>query len=72
MSDDLEALRKKIELMRELGVLEADGIKLGAAPPPPKKEETKEEMLARLQREQQRIHDTMFAASPTKPKLRPV
>ena len=40
MSSELDDLRKKIELMRELGVTEADGIKLGAPPAPPKREET--------------------------------
>lgn len=69
---EIDDLRKKIELMRELGVTEADGIKLGPPPAPPKKEETREEMLHRLEREAQRQHDIMFAASGTKPMLRKV
>lgn len=67
---ELDDLRKKIELMRELGVTEADGIKLGSPPPQPKRDETAEEMRARLAKEQQRVHDIMFAASGTKPILR--
>lgn len=68
--DDLDALRKKILLMRELGVTEANGVKLGPPIAPPKTAETKEEMKARNAKEAQRVHDIMFAASPTKPKLR--
>lgn len=69
---EAEALRQKILLMREMGVTEADGIKLGPVPVPPKKEETEEEFKARLQRERQRQHDILFAASGTKPILRAV
>jgi hypothetical protein len=70
VSDDLDALRAKIALMREMGVLEADGIKLGAPPVAPKAEETPKEMLERANREAQRRHDIMFAHSTTKPRLR--
>ncbi len=66
---DLVDLRKKIELMRELGVTEADGIKLGPPAPATPKEETKEQYLARIAEAQRRHHDIMFAASGTKPKL---
>ncbi len=69
MSDDLEALRKKIELMRELGVTEADGIKLGPPKPEAPKEETPEQYKARIAAAQTRQHDIMFAASGTKPSL---
>ncbi len=69
MSDDLDALKAKIQLMREMGVTEADGIKLGPPVAPPAEEETKEKYLARIAREQRRHHDIMFAASGTKPKL---
>lgn len=72
MSDDIEKLRAKIALMRELGVTEADGIKLGPPVAPPKEEETQKEMLQRLEREAQKRHDIMFAASGTKPLLRKV
>lgn len=70
MSDDLDKLRAKVAAMRELGVIEADGIKLGAPVLPPKAEETKEEMLERMHRAEQRQHDILFAASATKPILR--
>ncbi len=66
---DLDALKAKIELMRELGVTECDGIKLGAPPAPPPKEETIEEYTARANREAKRRHEIMFAASSTRPKL---
>ncbi len=69
MNEDLDALRAKVALMREMGVTEADGIKLGPPVAPPKKEETKEQMEERLARDAQRHHDIMFAASATKPRL---
>jgi hypothetical protein len=69
VSDDLDAFKAKIQLMREMGVTEADGIKLGPPVAPPPKEETKEQYLARIAAQQRRHHDIMFAASGTKPKL---
>ena len=69
-TDEVAVLRAKVAAMRELGVTEADGIKLGPAPQPPKKEETEEEMKKRLGRERQRQHDILFAASGTRPVLR--
>ncbi len=69
MSNDLDTLRRKIELMRELGVTEADGIKLGPPVAPPAKEETAEEWKAKQLRIAQRQHDIMFAHSGTKPVL---
>ena len=69
-TDEVAVLRAKVRAMRELGVTEADGIKLGPAPAPPKKEETKEEWKARMNAQRQREHDILFAASGTKPKLR--
>jgi hypothetical protein len=69
---DLDDLRKKIELMRELGVTEADGVKLGPPPAQPKPEETADQMRLRLAKEAERRHDIMFAASGTKPRLRMV
>ncbi len=65
MSDELEDLRKQVEILRlraEIKKLEAE-----AAGP---KEETKEEMFARLNAVRQREHDIMFAHSGTKPRLR--
>lgn len=67
---DLDDLRAKILLMRELGVTEADGIKLGAPIPAAAKEETLEEFNLRQIAIRQREHDIMFAASGTKPVLR--
>jgi hypothetical protein len=69
VSDEIDVLRKKIELMRELGVTEADGIKLGPPVAPPAKEETEEEWKAKQLRIAQRQHDIMFAHSGTKPVL---
>jgi len=69
-SPELVALRAKVALMRELGISEDGGTKLGAAIAPPKPEETKEQYLARINRAAQRQHDIMFAASGTKPVLR--
>lgn len=68
--DPVAALRAKVALMREMGVLEADGIKLGPAPQPPKKEETEEEWKGRQAKIARRQHDILFAASGTKPVLR--
>lgn len=69
MSDELESLRAKIRLMRELGVTEADGIKLGPEKPAPPKKETAEECKMRVAKAAQRQHDIMFAHSATKPRL---
>lgn len=69
-ADPASELRAKVTAMRELGVLEADGIKLGPLPPPPPKEETEEEWKERQAKIAQRQHDIMFAASGTKPVLR--
>lgn len=69
-ADGVDALRAKILMMRELGVTEADGIKLGPAPQPPKKEETEEEFKERQAKIAQRQHDILFAHSSTRPVLR--
>lgn len=69
-ADPAAELRAKVTAMRELGVLEADGIKLGPLPAPPPKEETEEEWKERQAKIAQRQHDIMFAASGTKPVLR--
>ena len=66
---ELDALVTK---MRELGVTEADGIKLGPPVLPPPPEETKEEWQARIQREQERHEKIMFAASATRPRIKKV
>jgi hypothetical protein len=72
VSDELGALRAKVEEMRRLGVRKWGDIELDAPPPPPKREVTTEEELKRFHREQQRHMDVLFAASPAKPRLRKV
>ncbi len=72
VSQELDDLAAKVKLMRELGITEADGIKLGAPILPEKPKETAEEWKERQQRLLQRQHDIMFAASGTKPILRRV
>lgn len=67
---EVEKLRAKVLAMRELGVTEADGIKLGPLPSPPKKEMTEEEWKEHQVKIAQRQHDIMFAHSGTRPKLR--
>ncbi len=69
MSDDLDAFRAKVALMREMGVTEADGIKLGPPVAAEPIEESKEAYLARIAKAQRHHHDVMFAASGTKPVL---
>ncbi len=69
MSDDLEKLRAKVALMRELGITEDSGTKLGPPIAPPKKEITPEEYLARIAKEKERHRDIQFAASATRPYL---
>jgi hypothetical protein len=69
-TDEVATLRAKIELMREMGVTEADGIKLGPAPQPAKKEETEAEWKARQAKIAARNHQIMFASSSSRPVLR--
>ncbi len=73
-ADDLEALEKKVALMRKLGITECEGIKLGPPIPPQAKEETADEFEKRINAEvneaARRRHEIMFAASSTRPKLR--
>jgi len=70
VSDDLDKLTAKVELMRKLGITECDGIKLGAPILPKPPEETEEEQTARLNKDIARRHQIMFAHSATRPKLR--
>jgi hypothetical protein len=67
---ELDALAAKVKLMRDLGVTECDGIKLGVLPVAPPKEETKEEAIRRFNAEAERRHAITFAASASRPKLR--
>lgn len=68
--DEVAVLRAKIALMRETGVLEADGIKLGPVPQPPKKELTEEQWKELQAKNAQRMHEILFAHSGTRPRLR--
>lgn len=65
-----DELKEMVAAMRELGVSEANGIKLGPPILPPPKEETKAEWEARIAREQEREQKIMFAASGTRPRLK--
>lgn len=67
--------RLDVAVMRELGMLQWEGIVLGPlAPPPPApaRELTPEELRARVLEREQRRHDVLFAATSLKPRLRPV
>ena len=70
-----EEMAALVAKMRELGVTEFDGIKLGPAPAPPAKEPTQEELrdqaAARKAAREERQRDIMFAASSIKPALPP-
>ncbi len=68
--DEIEKLRAKVAMMREMGVTEADGIKLGPVPQPAKEPETEEQWKERQAKMAQRHHEIMFAATSTKPVLR--
>lgn len=65
-----EELQAKVKIMRELGVTEADGIRLGPPVSTPKPEETKEQALARIAAEENRRMEIAFAASSTRPRRR--
>jgi hypothetical protein len=60
---DLLALREAVAVMRELGVLSWDGIVLGPAPGGPATPMTPQDELAHAQREADRRHRTMYAAT---------
>lgn len=59
---DLPALREAVAVMRELGVLSWDGIVLGPAPIEPGKADP-QDLLAHAEREAERRHRTMYAAT---------
>lgn len=65
-------LEAKVAMMRKLGVLECDGLKLGPAPAPPVRELTSDEIRAKQDAEEERQRDIMFAHSSVKPLLRSV
>lgn len=60
-------LREDVALMRDLGVTEWNGIRLGERPAPPKREPTADEIKARQDRDAERRHDIMFAATSVRP-----
>ncbi len=66
---ELEAFVKK---MRELGVTEAEGIKLGAPPVARAPAPTPSELKERALRAEERERDVLFASSHVKPALRSV
>jgi hypothetical protein len=62
MSDALSELRAKVSLMRELGVLQWDGLILGPPPAPPEKDPPKQGDAEReLDEIEQRQHKTLMA-----------
>jgi hypothetical protein len=70
-----EEARKDVALMRELGMLRWGAVWLGpavaAANVAPMRERTAEEIRAHELAIAQRQHDTLFAASSMKPRMRP-
>lgn len=66
-----DELRAIVKAMREEGVLEFDGIRLGPQPTE-KKEKSVKELNEQAIRDQERQRDIMFAASSVKPKIRGV
>lgn len=65
----LDELEETVQRMRDLGVTEWDGIKLGPAPVPPAKKATPEELAERAERRQEKRRDVLFGASSLKPAL---
>lgn len=67
-----QAMREDVALMRELGVLRWGAVWLGPPPTDSKAavELSPEEAKRRLLEHEQRRHDTLFAASSVKPRLR--
>lgn len=65
----LDELEETVQRMRELGVTEWEGIKLGPAPAPPAKKATPEELAERAARRQEKRRDVLFGASSLKPAL---
>lgn len=61
-------VRERVAMMRELGIIELDGIKLGPAPVPIEKP-TAEEKTARRNAKEERDRDILFAASHVRPYL---
>ncbi len=69
-----EELQADVAMMRELGVVEWKGIRLGAAPvqTSPPRVRTPEELQAEREERRQHAHKTLFAASRFTPPLDPL
>lgn len=65
--DVRKQLRLDVALMRELGVTEWNGIKLGPLPPAPTKPPTPEEQVERMKERERARLATQFAASSVRP-----
>lgn len=63
----VEELEKAVAKMRELGVTEWNGIKLGPSPSEPMEPPTPEQIRARLDEAADRQHAIMFGASSVRP-----
>ena len=68
----VDDLQKLVEKLRELGVTEYDGIKLGPAPAAPSPEPTPAEKLEREEERLARVRDIQFAACRVRPVLKAV
>jgi hypothetical protein len=66
---DLEELEATVQRMRQLGVTEWNGIKLGPVPAPPSRAPTPEEVAERAARREEKRRDVLFGASSLKPAL---
>ncbi len=64
-----DQLKLDVALMRELGVTEWNGIRLGPPNPPTARELTPEEHVKKVNEERAHRHDVAFAASTVRPKL---
>lgn len=58
-----------VAVMRDLSVLEWNGIKLGPEPSKPPREATKEEIAAKADREMERRHAIIYGATIVRPPL---
>lgn len=67
--DTLDELAATVKRMRDLGVTEWEGIKLGPAPAPPAVKATPKEIADRAARREEKRRDVLFGASSLKPAL---
>lgn len=68
--DDLALFERKVQRMREMGVLEWGDIKLGPMPPKAPPAPSPKEQLEIAAKEVERKRDIMFAASHLRPSLK--